>query len=145
MTARTFSFNEISDRYTVLPHRYYLHPADRPLVQSGKVGSYTFAPGSPEQLDLVGATVREATVAAHTAYTSMLAAGIAREVARDVLPVSTMTTFWATTNPRNLMHFLGLRSAPDALHEIRQVADAMERIFAEAMPLTHRAWSAPAE
>lgn len=145
MRHRTFSYNEISGRYTVLPHRYYLPPADRPLVQSGKVGSYTFGPGSAEQVGLVERTVREATLAAHAAYTSMLEAGVAREVARDVLPVSTMTTFWATTNPRNLMHFLGLRSAPDALHEIRQVAGAMERVFAETMPLTHRAWRASAE
>lgn len=144
MRHRTFSYNEISGRYTVLPHRYYLPATDRPLVQSGKVGAYTFGPGTPEQVSLVEQTVRESTRAAHTAYAALLEAGIAREVARDVLPVSTMTTFWATANPRNLMHFLGLRSAPDALHEIRQVAGAMERIFAETMPLTHRAWRASA-
>ncbi|ROR72219.1 FAD-dependent thymidylate synthase [Bogoriella caseilytica] len=141
MRHRTFSYNEISGRYTILPNRYYLPADDRPLLQSGKVGAYTFGPGSPEQVTLVRETIRENTLSSHAAYERLLAAGVAKEVARDVLPVNTMTTFWATANPRNLMHFLGLRAAEDALYEIRDVARQMEEHFAEAMPLTHQAWS----
>lgn len=51
-----------------------------------------------------------------------------------------MTSFWATTNPRNLMHFLDLRTASDALYEIRQVAHQMEQHFKSAMPLTYGVW-----
>ena len=140
MRHRTFSFNEISGRYTVLPDRYYVPPADRPLRQEGKVGAYRFEAGTAEQIALVRETVIESTTRAHTAYQRMLDAGIAKEVARDVLPVNVMTSFWATANPRNLMHFLNLRTAPDALFEIRAVAAQMERHFARHMPLTHRVW-----
>lgn len=142
MRHRTFSFNEISGRYTELPQRYYLPPADRPLIQTGKVGSYTFTAGTAEHQRIVHDTIMASTLAAHAAYRELLDAGIAKEVARDVLPVNTMTTFWATTNPRNLMHFLDLRTAPDALYEIRAVADAMEDHLRETMPLTHAAWAA---
>lgn len=140
MRHRTFSFNEISGRYTVLPSSYYVPATDRPLIQEGKVGAYRFLAGSPEQVALVQEEIRRSTQQAHSAYLRLLDAGIAREVARDVLPVNLMTSFWATVNPRNLMHFLGLRTADDALAEIRDLATQMEQHFARQMPLTHRAW-----
>jgi len=140
MRHRTFSFNEISGRYTVLPDRFYLPPAHRPLRQEGKVGAYRFEPGTPDQIALARDTIRESTIRAQEAYLRMLDAGIAREVARDVLPVNVMTSFWATVNPRNLMHFLNLRSAADALFEIREVAEQMEHHFAKQMPITHSVW-----
>lgn len=140
MRHRTFSFNEISGRYTVLPDVFYLPPASRPLRQEGKVGAYRFESGSQEQVDLVRNTITANTANCYVAYHRMLDAGIAREVARDVLPVNVMTSFWATVNPRNLMHFLNLRSAPDALVEIQEVAAEMEQHFAQQMPVTHRVW-----
>ncbi|MEU2202630.1 FAD-dependent thymidylate synthase [Isoptericola sp. NPDC019482] len=140
MRHRTFSFNEISGRYTVLPDRYYVPPAGRPLRQEGKVGAYRFEEGTAEQVAMVRETITESTARPHAAYQRMLDAGIAKEVARDVLPVNVMTSFWATVNPRNLMHFLNLRSAPDALFEIRAVAEQMEHHFAQHMPVTHRVW-----
>lgn len=142
MRHRTFSFNEVSGRYTELPDRFYLPPEERPILQTGKVGSYTFQTGSAEQQHLVTAAIKEATMSAHRTYRQLLDAGIAKEVARDVLPLNTMTTFWATTNPRNLMHFLDLRTASDALFEIRAVADQMESHLLETMPFTHAAWQA---
>lgn len=140
MRHRTFSFNEVSGRYTELPDRYYLPPAGRPIVQTGKVGSYSFDTGTAEQHEQVTSAIKEATLSAHRTYRQLLDAGIAKEVARDVLPLNTMTTFWATTNPRNLMHFLDLRTADDALFEIRGVADQMETHLRETMPFTHAAW-----
>lgn len=145
MRHRTFSFNEISGRYTVLPDRFYLPPVHRPLRQEGKVGAYRFETGTPDQIALTRDTITESTTQAHEAYLRMLDAGIAREVARDVLPVNVMTSFWATVNPRNLMHFLNLRSAPDALFEIREVAEQMENHFAKQMPITHSIWRDTAE
>jgi thymidylate synthase (FAD) len=77
----------------------------------------------------------------------MLTAGVAREVARNVLPVGTFTSFYATCNPRSLMHFLSLRtkntyakfpSFPQ--EEIEDVALDMEGAFAKAFPLTWEAW-----
>ncbi|MDV6310735.1 FAD-dependent thymidylate synthase [Gordonia amicalis] len=140
MRHRTFSFNEISGRYTVMPEVFYIPGANRPLVQHGKIGAYRFGTGDDKQVALVRDTITQVTLTAHSAYQDLLKAGIAREVARDVLPVNVMTTFWATANPRNLMHFLSLRSAEDALYEIRDVAEQMEAHFSRTMPITHRVW-----
>jgi thymidylate synthase (FAD) len=79
---------------------------------------------------------------AWTAYRAMLDAGIAKEVARMVLPVGIYSTWYVTINARSLMNFLSLRTAPNAQWEIRQIADAMELEFAQAMPITYAAWVA---
>jgi thymidylate synthase (FAD) len=77
----------------------------------------------------------------------MLEAGVAREVARGVLPVSIYSSMYATCNARALMHFLSLRTQrEDATfpsfpqREIEMVAERMEAAFAERMPLTHAAF-----
>ena len=67
--------------------------------------------------------------------------GVANEVARNVLPVGLFTAFYATCNPRNLMQFLDLRTAPNALAEIRAVARQMEVHLKNNMPITYDAWS----
>lgn len=138
---RTWSYNEISGRYTVLPYKFYVPDvATRPLVQEGKVGAYIFKEGSYQQKGLVVDAYKRMANRANAEYESLLNAGVAKEVARGVLTVSQMTTFWATTNPRNLMHFLSLRNSPDALYEIRQLAGEMEDAFAQTMPLVHKAF-----
>lgn len=142
MRHRTFSYNETSGRYKELDPRMYRPPAERPLVQKGRVGAYRFEEGAGE----LYATLLEETDAAYEAawyaYQTQLKAGIAKEVARNVLPVATMTQFYATVNPRNLMAFLNLRNDPNAQYEIREVSKKMEAIFAEAMPLTYDAYKA---
>ena len=141
MRHRTFSYNEVSGRYSQLDPVFYLPGEDRPLVQAGKVGDYTFNDGDEDQYIEVQVSHHEAASNAWTLYEWMTGEGIAREVARNVLPVSTFTRWFATVNPRNLMAFLDLRTDPQALHEIREVAEAMRVIFAEHMPLTHAAWA----
>lgn len=141
MRHRTFSYNEISGRYTVLPSKFYCPDVTtRPLQQSGKVGSYTFDEGTYAQQREVEGAIWLSSQRAHDAYQKMLDAGVAKEVARMVLPVNTMTAFWATVNPLNLMRFLNLRTAGDAQYEIREVANKMEEHFARVMPLTHATW-----
>lgn len=141
MRHRTFSFNEVSGRYTELQPRFYLPTTDRPMRQEGKVGNYTFVPDS-NLAGRVRVDFEESVTVAWETYSYMLREGVAKEVARMVLPVNTMTTFWATVNPRNLMAFLDLRTDMQAQYEIRQVAEQMEEIFKEQMPLTHTAWKA---
>jgi thymidylate synthase (FAD) len=78
----------------------------------------------------------------------MLDAGVAREVARMVLPVGIFTSYYVTCNARSLMHFLGLRTqSAVAAHpsfpqrEIEMVAERMEDHLAEQMPLTYAAFN----
>lgn len=140
MRHRTFSYNETSGRYKELEPRFYLINDERPVVQKGKVGAYRFDGGSPEQYGSVYAATTLAYQHSWNSYQQMLGKGVAREVARNVLPVGIMTQFYASANPRNIMQFLLLRNDPNALAEIREVAEKIEAIFAEEMPLTYAAF-----
>lgn len=140
MRHRTFSYNETSGRYKELSPRFYLIPDERPITQKGKIGSYRFDAGEADQYGQVFASTTLSYSAAWDAYQNMLNKGVAREVARNVLPVGIMTQFYATANPRNIMQFLLLRNDDNALYEIREVAKAIEEQFAAAMPLTYAAF-----
>jgi thymidylate synthase (FAD) len=147
MRHRTFSYNEESGRYRRLEPVFYVPGPDRKLVQEGKPGRYVFVDGSEEQHRLVQDATRRVCTEAYLAYLGMLDAGVAREVARGVLPVSIYSTMYATCNARALMNFLSLRTRREdsafpsfPQREIEMVAERMEEHFARAMPLTHAAW-----
>lgn len=136
---RTWSYNEVSGRYTTMEPEFYVPAMDRPTTQTGKVGSYQFTPD-----DKVAAHVRDelerSALYAWGGYEYLLKQGAAKEVARMALPLNLMTTFWATANPLNVMRFLTLRTDPQAMYEIRMAAGQIEQHFADAMPLTYEAW-----
>lgn len=134
---RTWSYNEVSGRYTQLAPRFYLPSHERPLIQQGKIGQYYFTPGTDEQYVRMIDRKKRSVNMAWSNYLEQLVDGVAREVARNELPLSIMTQFYATSNPRNVMQFLILRTAPNALYEIREVADKIEGHFAETMPMTY--------
>lgn len=143
------SYNEESGRYRELAPVFYVPGPERRLVQQGKPGRYEFVPGSPEQHALVEAATRRACETAHAAYREMLDAGVAREVARGVLPVATYSSMYVTCNARSMMSFLSLRTeSPGSTfpsypqREIAMVAEAMEAHFARLMPITHEAFLA---
>lgn len=138
---RTWSYNEVSGRYKELEPRFYLPSTARPVVQKGKIGNYTFEMDKP-LMDTVRAVHKNSFREAWTSYQFLLANDVAKEVARNVLPVAIMTQFYATANPRNVMQFLDLRNDGPALYEIRQVAIQMEEAFAKAMPMTYNAYKA---
>ncbi|HWV45478.1 MAG TPA: FAD-dependent thymidylate synthase, partial [Nitrospira sp.] len=124
-------------RYKELEPRFYLPRKGRPLVQVGRPGKYTFESGTLYQFQQVTDIHSDLFERAWIAYQNQLGMGIAKEVARNVLPLATMTQFYATTNPRNLMQFLTLRDEVHALDEIRAVAEVMRDILASTMPLTY--------
>ena len=138
---RTFAYNEISARYSEVEPVFYVPGDFRPLVQTGKAMDYRRELGDDLQAraasDLHGSVARRAWVA----YQSMLKAGIAREVARNVLPVSMYTRFYATANLRNWLHFIALRTDKTALWEIRDAANQVEAIIAVLWPVAHAAFS----
>ena len=72
----------------------------------------------------------------------MLEQGVAKEVARAVLPLSAYTKYYWSCNPRSLMHFCTLRNPDAAKFEIRQYAAAAESFFESLMPVTHAAFVA---
>jgi thymidylate synthase (FAD) len=147
MRHRIASYNEESGRYRELKPVFYVPAKERNLIQIGKTGAYEFVPGTTEQFDLTVSAMKEAYVVAYDAYKKMLDAGIAREVARAVLPVATYSSMYVTMNARALMNFLSLRTAREGSHfpsypqrEIEMVAEKMEAEFAKLMPLTYGAF-----
>ena len=70
----------------------------------------------------------------------MLEQGVAKEVARAVLPLSTYTKYYWICNPRSLMHFRSLRNHEAAQYEIQQFAAAAETFLERQMPITHAAF-----
>jgi thymidylate synthase (FAD) len=147
MRHRMFSYNEESGRYRQLDPVFYVPGPERQLVQTGKPGAYEFADGTQEQYALVTSTIKDSCRQAYQAYLKMLKAGIAREVARTVLPVGLYSSMYATCNARALMNFLALRTRrPSSAfpsfpqHEIEMVAEKLEAAWAALMPLTHAAF-----
>jgi thymidylate synthase (FAD) len=134
---RIGSFNERSGRYSELPDEFYVPAASAVRTQVGKPGAYTFERLPDDTAEEVRSGIESSYAESYGRYREMLDAGVAKEVARSVLPVGLYTEFYWSVNARSLMNFLSLRNAAAAQHEIRVYAEAAEHHFARAMPVTH--------
>lgn len=144
MRHRIASYNEESGRYKELSPVFYVPAPDRKLIQVGKPGAYTFE--HAEGLEWVHTVdaIMDVSGIAYERYLDMLNEGVAREVARAVLPVNIYSSMYVTMNARSLMNFLSLRTTREGTHfpsfpqrEIEMVAEKMEDFFAEKMPVTY--------
>jgi thymidylate synthase (FAD) len=149
MRHRIASYNEESGRYRELEPVFYVPGPERKLTQTGKPGHYTFVDGTPEQQALVQTETRRICTEAYQSYRRMLSAGVAREVARIVLPVSIYSSMYVTLNARSLMNFLSLRTANEDARfpsspqrEIEMCAELMEQTWSSLMPITHATFQA---
>lgn len=147
MRHRIASYNEESGRYRELSPVFYIPNKSRKLVQTGKTGHYIFVDGTDEQYATTVEAMKDAYRVAYESYQKMLDAGVAREVARAVLPVATYSSMYVTMNARALMNFLSLRTSREGSHfpsypqrEIEMVAEKMEEHFKKLMPLTYEAF-----
>jgi thymidylate synthase (FAD) len=145
---RIASYNEESGRYKELSPVFYVPGPDRNLIQVGKTGAYEFLPGSAEQIALVEQESRTSSKQAYESYQRMLEAGVAREIARIVLPLNIYSSMYVTMNSRALMNFLSLRTSREGTHfpsfpqrEIEMCAEKMEDFWAELMPYTYEAFN----
>lgn len=142
-----WSYNEESGRYKQLEPVFYTPSEERPLQQVGKPGAYEFVAGNGYQVALVHTAIMEVALKAYSRYEMMMEEGVAKEVARMVLPVNIFSSMYATCNPRSLMHFLSLRTKCDGatfksfpMREIEMIAEGMEEAFASLFPITYSAW-----
>jgi thymidylate synthase (FAD) len=147
MRHRMASYNEESGRYRVLEPEFYVPDKERKLLQIGKPGAYVFEEGSSEQMAVTMINYRRTCKEAYMSYEEMIRHGVAREVARGVLPVTIYSSAYVTINSRSLMNFLSLRRSVEGQRfpsfpqrEIEMVAEKYEEIFKELMPLTHTAF-----
>ena len=142
---RTASINEFSGRYSVLSPDFY-------LPEPGAVGrqSPSMRQGRGEALESAGAdsvraAIGSASKAAYATYQQLLGegsaeTGVAKELARAVLPLNHYTEWYWKIDLRNLLHFLDLRLRPDAQLEIREYARAIARIVQGWVPVTFEAF-----
>ena len=139
---RIGSFNEFSMRYAKATDEFYVPAAEDVRTQVGKPGSYSFEPVDDALAETTRDELRAVYEAAYAAYERLVEQGVARELARAVMPVGAYTEFYWTVNARALMNFVSLRAAETAQREIRRYAEACERFLAEEMPVTYDAFVA---
>lgn len=132
------SYNEWSGRYSKLEPEFYV--PDFVRTQVGKPGAYSFEPVDEETRERTRSEIEENAQRAFQTYERLLEQGVAKEVARAVLPLSTYTKYYWSCNPRSLMHFCSLRNHEAAQFEIRQYAAGAESFLEQLMPVTHAAF-----
>jgi len=149
---RTASLNEYSARYSVMPDEFYLPEPDQLAVQSADNKQGRGEQLTPEQSAEVLRLLNDDARAAFASYHRLLNAdeegrtldedgiGIARELARIGLPLSTYTQMYWQTNLHNLMHFLRLRADIHAQWEIRVFAEKILDIMTDWVPMTAEAF-----
>jgi thymidylate synthase (FAD) len=137
---RISSFNEFSLRYAKATEDFWVPDAEDVRSQVGKPGAYTFEPVDDALAAETRDAMREVYEQAYATYERLVEQGIAREVARAVLPVGAYTEFFWTVNARALMNFISLRNSETAQREIRRYAEAVESFLADKMPVTHAAF-----
>ena len=144
---RIASYNEESGRYKQLSPEFYVPADDRGMKQVGKPGAYQYVPDEA-MASRVRMTLMQNSRDAYGNYQMMLNNGVAREVARMVLPVNIYSSCFVTMNARALMNFLSLRTKREGSafpsfpqREIEMVAEAYEREFAALFPITYAAFN----
>jgi thymidylate synthase (FAD) len=137
---RVGSFNEFSMRYAKATDDFYVPAPEDVRTQVGKPGSYSFEQVEPDLAETTRDEIRAVYETAFAAYERLVEQGVARELARSVMPVGAYTEFYWTVNARSLMNFVSLRAAETAQREIQRYADACERFLAEEMPITYEAF-----
>ena len=139
---RIGSFNEESARYHQLEPAFYVPSPEDVRTQVGKPGAYTFESVDAETAERVRQTLAAHYDETYARYEQLLESGLAKELARSVLPMGIFTQFYWTVNARALMNFLSLRAHETAQLEIRRYAEALETLFADEMPVTYEAFVA---
>jgi len=84
--------------------------------------------------------IRNAYFSMLSCYDSLLKNGVKKEQARTILPVGLYTSFYAKTDLRNLFNFLEQREAKDAQFEMREYANAIEKLIADVVPISVSEW-----
>lgn len=139
---RHISPNVQSGRYSEYLPQFYMPPKRRPLENAGKSSAPILIPGSKSQRKIMKNARKTAAETTMSLYQEQLDAGIANEVARDVLSQHLYTSWWGTANLRAWLHFLKLRNGKHGhpQWEIAQLADQIEWQLNNLYPVTMDAW-----
>lgn len=130
---RTWSYNEVSARYTALPDDVYVPELEQITTQSSSNKQMRTDEINPEA-PAIRETIRAFQESQHRTYQQLLDAGTPRELARVILPLGTYSKMFATVDLHNLFHFLRLRLHEHAQYEIRVYAEAMKELITPVVP-----------
>lgn len=136
---RTWSFNEVSARYTELPEEFYTPALDQIGMQDVKNHQSRTGENNPFS-EAIRGRMRAAGRKAFMDYKVLLDQGCPRELARTVLPVATYSEMYATIDLHNLLKFISERTADGAQYEIQVYANAMRKIITPLVPAAMAAW-----
>jgi len=128
---RTWSYNEISRRYTEIDMEFYTPENLRQQADNDRQASVDSADFNDSALRELISGHNQSSFAL---YEELLAKGVCREQARGVLPQNMMVTFWGTVNLGNLLHFLDLRDSEHAQWGIREYAIAIKKLIKPIIP-----------
>lgn len=137
---RTWSYNEVSARYTELPDEYYIPTIDQITTQS-KSNHQSRTKTIVSNASMIQGLMQAANHRTYSLYKDLLASGVARELARSVLPVAMYSEMYATANLWNVLRFLKLRLDSHAQYEIRVYAESMAWLLQEHFPITMDAFA----
>lgn len=136
---RTASINEQSGRYSEIVDDFYIPPTDR-MRRQGKKNKQQSADECIDEIEFALSAIEDSTEASYKTYKKLLKTGLARETARIVLPLNTMSEFYWKNDLHNILRFLKLRLAPNAQQEIRDLSIQIALIVKELVPVTWKAW-----
>ncbi|MBE6358927.1 MAG: FAD-dependent thymidylate synthase [Lentisphaerae bacterium] len=128
---RTWSYNEISRRYTEIDMEFYTPAELRRQSENNRQASFSDPDFDGTELAKLISDHNSASLAL---YEKLLESGVCREQARGVLPQNMMVTFWGTVDLSNLLHFLELRDSEHAQSEIREYAVAIKKLIKPYIP-----------
>jgi thymidylate synthase (FAD) len=136
---RTWSYNELSARYSELPEECYIPTVDQITTQSVSSKQSRTQEQHPNA-DIYTELLKTSYQNCFEHYHQMLSDGVPRELARLVLPLATYSHMFATVNMHNLFHFLELRLHPHAQYEIQVYAQAMLELIQPIAPVSVQAF-----
>lgn len=136
---RTANINEYSLRYSEARDEFYIPDTEHIQFQSALNKQGRSGDVSEDMKKKVQDYFREISKRSFEMYQDMNDEGLARELARAVLPVNLYTEWYWKNDLHNLLHFIGLRSDSHAQYEIRVYSDAMATFVKQVAPI---AWEA---
>lgn len=137
MRHRIASYNEVSYRYTETPDEYYIPETWRKQDNANKQGSVS---DESLQHELLSQELKLICEESFNFYKRFLAKGVAREMARIILPVNVYTQFYWVVNARSLMNFINLRADNHSQWEMRKYAEAHAEMLKTLCPWTYEAF-----
>ncbi len=130
---RSFAFQEFSQRYSTATNlediQWRMQGKTNRQVGDAEVDL------SPEKKELVNKALNSSL----EAYNTLIQAGVAKECARMILPLTTQTTMYMTGTLRSWIHYIELRAKEDTQKEHREIAISIKNLFIQEFPVISEA------